>query len=128
METLEPLLYLANSFTLLISLDFGLSFFQCGSFCVCVCVCVCVFVCVCVCFFCYGSYSRIVIEHDETSSNNFNLKNRWMHFPYARYGQQLSMRVLLMQRASSYRVSRTTFSSFSQQFQVLIDLLYHLSI
>ena len=29
---------LANSFNLLISLDFGLSFFQCGSFCVCVCV------------------------------------------------------------------------------------------
>ena len=27
----------------------------------------------------------------------------------------------------SYRVPRTSFSSFSQQFQVLIDLLYHLS-
>ena len=33
-------------------LDFGLSFFQCGSF-----------LCVCVYFFCYGSYSRVIVEH-----------------------------------------------------------------
>ena len=29
---------------------------------------------------------------------------------------------------SSYRVPRTSFSSFSQQFQVLIDLLYHINL
>ena len=29
---------------------------------------------------------------------------------------------------SSYRVPRTSFSSFNQQFQVLIHLLYHINL
>ena len=99
-------------------LDFELSFFQCGSF-----------LCVRVYFFCYGSYSRVIVEHQETSSNNFNLKNRCNFLMYFMgNGFQTVYYFFKELHLRSYRVPRTSFSSFSLQFQILIDLLYHLSI
>ena len=74
--------YWANSFTLFISLDFGL-------------------------------------EHYETSSSNFNLKDRCIFFMYFMGdGFQTIYCFCKECHLRSYRVSGTSFSSFWQQFQV----------
>ena len=85
------------------------------------------FLCVCFCCCYYGSYSRILVEHLETS-NNLNLKNTCIFFMYMGNGFQTVYFFCKELHLRSYKVPRTSFSSFSQQFQVLIDLLYHLSI
>ena len=58
---------------LFILLDFELSFFSMAAF---LCVCLSAF------SFCYGSYSRVVEEHYQASSNNLNLKNRCIFLRY----------------------------------------------
>ena len=53
--------------------DFELSFFSMAAF---LCVCLSVF------SFCYGSYSRVIEEHYQASSNNLNLKNTCIFLRY----------------------------------------------
>ena len=64
MRAITRQIALLYSFHLILGCHF---FSEVGSF-----FCVCVFV---YCF-CYGTYSRVLVEHYETSSNNFDLKNR----------------------------------------------------
>ena len=80
-------------------------------------------------YFCYESCSRVVAEHYETSGNNFNLKNRCMLLMYFMGNSfQTAYDFRKEVHLRSYRVPRTSSSSLIQQFQVLLDLSYHLSI
>ena len=93
-------------FTLLVSLDFELPFFQCGS---------------------------LLLSWDlkqyHASSNNFNLKNKHIFLMcFLGNGFQTAYLFYKELHLRSYRVPQNTFSSFSKQFQILIDLLYHWSI
>ena len=85
----------------LFTLDFGLSFWV-----------------LCVrCFFCYGSYIGVVVDQFKKWCIflMYFMGNAFQTIYY--FCKELHLR--------SYRVQPTNFSSFSQQFQVLIDSLYH---
>ena len=69
----------ANNFTLLFTILFYYIYLHQildGHFSSVVALCVCVYVLLLLLFFfCYESYSRVVVGHLETNSNNFSLKN-----------------------------------------------------
>ena len=66
---------------------------------------------------------------DQKSPSQIGLKSRCIFLMYfMSNGFQTVYYFYKELHLGSHRVPRTSFNSFSQKFQVLIDLLYHLSI